>query len=168
MSKFRRAKRVRSTSRDPNTVVFVSGNGATELQEMVGYMESIVADMKEFVVFLGSYPRLLRRQPRCSYLLLDNCMFGRQMERERVLSFLLQPAEAAPGSENLAVLPIVGPIRVGKSTLVENVCWDEMVRDRFSMILFFRENILSDGALADLRGSGAVKHQTVTLHRKNC
>ncbi|XP_062208565.1 putative disease resistance protein RGA3 [Phragmites australis] len=163
MSKIHPAKRVRSSS--TNTKMMLSGgNSATELHEMADFLETIIADMKEFVVFLGSYPRM-NRQPYCTYLFLDNCMFGRQMERERVLSFLLHP-EAAPGSENLAVLPIVGPQRVGKSTLVEHVCRDEMVRDHFSMILFFRENSLNDAGVTDLRESGLVKHQNSHASQK--
>ncbi|KAL6845637.1 hypothetical protein ACP4OV_025132 [Aristida adscensionis] len=151
-------KRARSSDGDVSTVRFgVSSRSATELQEMADYLKNLIADTREFVVFLGSYPRL-RRQPYCTYLLLDSCMFGRQMERERVLSFLLQP-DATAGAENLAVLPIVGPIRVGKSTLVENVSRDEMVRDRFSLILLFRESSITDGGLTDLTKSGVVKHE---------
>ncbi|KAE8791098.1 Disease resistance protein RGA2 [Hordeum vulgare] len=83
---------------------------------MVDTLEDTMAGMKEFIFFLESYPRILRK-PYGTYLLLDNCMFGRQTERLRVLNFLLCPS----ATSDLAVLPIVGPIRVGKSTLVEYV-----------------------------------------------
>lgn len=130
-----------------------------ELRETVDALESIVDDMKEFVVFLQSYPRV-RRQPYCTYLLLDSCIFGRQMERERVLNFLLQADEEAPGTEDLAVLPVFGPIRVGKSTLVEHVCKDEKVRNRFSTIMFFRGNHPKDEGATSLSEKGLiVKHQ---------
>uniref|UniRef100_A0A452ZNP7 Disease resistance N-terminal domain-containing protein n=1 Tax=Aegilops tauschii subsp. strangulata TaxID=200361 RepID=A0A452ZNP7_AEGTS len=115
-----------------------------ELQRMVDTLEDTMAGMKEFLFFLQSCPPILR-QPYGAYLLLDNCMFGRQSERQRVLDFLLRPS-AAP---DLAVLPIVGPIRVGKTTLVEHICRDESVRDRFSMILFFPEGSLKDEGVID-------------------
>lgn len=43
-----------------------------------------------------------------------------------------------------SVLPIVGPLGAGKSTLVERV------RDRFSMILFLQEGSLEDERVIDL------------------
>jgi hypothetical protein len=42
------------------------------------------------------------------------------MEMEHIMNFLLQE-ESAPGAvEDLAVLPIIGPGKTGKSTLVEH------------------------------------------------
>ncbi|VAH68248.1 unnamed protein product [Triticum turgidum subsp. durum] len=123
-----------------------------ELQRVVSSLEDTMdAGMKEFLLFLESYPRVLR-QPYAAYLLLEKCMFGRQTERERVLDFLLHPA-ATP---ILAVLPIVGP-----TTLVEHVCRDENVRSRFSTILFFPEGSLEDEGVTDLRGGSnfKVRHQ---------
>ncbi|KAL6845635.1 hypothetical protein ACP4OV_025130 [Aristida adscensionis] len=49
--------------------------------------------------------------------------------------------------------------RVGKSTLLENVCRDDMVRDRFSLILHIRERCITDGGVTDLTKSGVVKHE---------
>ncbi|CAM0884520.1 unnamed protein product [Alopecurus aequalis] len=122
-----------------------------DLQRAVGTLEDTMdSGMKEFIFFLESYPRV-PRQPYCTYLLLENCMFGRQTERELVLNFLLRPSTSAIPS--LPVLPIIGPLRVGKSTLVEHVCRDEHVRDHFSKILFFAEGSLEDEGVIDLRGS---------------
>ncbi|KAM0889972.1 hypothetical protein ACQ4PT_027368 [Festuca glaucescens] len=39
--------------------------------------------------------------------------------------------------EDLAVLPIIGPSKVGKSTLIEHACEDARVRNHFSQILCF-------------------------------
>jgi hypothetical protein len=140
------AKRLRfsritgSSSSNTGAQLFSTDNNIPEeLQRVVDTLEDTMAGMKEFLFLLASYPQIIR-QPYGAYLLLDNCMFGRQMERQRVLNFLLR-STATPG---LAVLPMVGPIRVGKTTLVENVCKDESVRDRFSMILFFPEGCLGD------------------------
>ncbi|CAM0908292.1 unnamed protein product [Alopecurus aequalis] len=133
-----------------------NNNIQEELQRMVNTLEDTMDGMKEFLFFLKLYPRIVR-QPYGAYLLLDNCMFGRQTERQRILNFLL----CSSNTPDLAVLPIVGPIRVGKSTLVEYVCRDDSVRSRFSMIIFFPEGSLMDGVI-DLKGNninGLVKHQ---------
>lgn len=96
---------------------------------MAESMEAALSDMKELVVLLGGCPRVTK-QPYSAYLFMERCMFGRHMEREHLICFLLQPA---PDSE-LDVLPIIGPHEVGKRTLVEHVCLDERVRERFAKI----------------------------------
>ncbi|PVH39077.1 hypothetical protein PAHAL_5G428200 [Panicum hallii] len=90
-------------------------------------MEAALGDMKELVVLLGGCPRV-GRQPYSAYLFMESCMFGRQMEKEQIVSFLLQPAR------DLDVLPIIGPREVGKRTLVEHACLEERVRDHFAKI----------------------------------
>ena len=126
-SKFNPAKRV----------CFCSGSseGAAQaelLEQVLGSIRDAMEDVSEFIMFLNSCPRL-HRQPYNMYLQLDKCMFGRQMETEVVMNFLLQ----AETTKYLPVLPIVGPGNVGKSTLIEHVCDDKTVRYRFSEILFF-------------------------------
>ncbi|CAO2193094.1 unnamed protein product [Urochloa humidicola] len=104
------------------------GSDATEeLSGLVLSMEATLSDMKEFVVLLGACPRL-NRQPYSAYLYMERCMFGRQMEKEQIVSFLLQPAQ------DLEVLRVIGPHEVGKRTLVEHACLDERVRDHFAKI----------------------------------
>ena len=60
------------------------------------------------------------------------------MEKETIISFLLWRKATSNG--NLGVLRIVGATRIGKSTLVEQVCLDNMVRGRFLSIAFFSGN----------------------------
>nr|CAB3478148.1 unnamed protein product [Digitaria exilis] len=84
------------------------------LEKMLDGLEMLIGDMVEFAVFLRGYPRLCR-QPYSEYLVLDKVMFGRPMEKETVINFLLRP-EAAAGDGNPGVLPIIGEARVGKST----------------------------------------------------
>nr|XP_025876393.1 putative disease resistance protein RGA3 isoform X2 [Oryza sativa Japonica Group] len=86
-------------------------------------------------------------------------MFGRQEEQERVINFLL--ARHPPGGEEVIdVLPIIGPGRVGKSTLVEHVCHDERVRKYFSTIVFYGlGSIENNGDMAFLPDTGAVKYR---------
>ncbi|XP_048560180.1 disease resistance protein RGA2-like [Triticum urartu] len=152
-SKFNPAKRV----------CFYSGNseGAAQaelLEQVICSLRNTIEDVSEFVMFLNSYP-CLHLQPYNMYLLLDKCMFGRQMEMELVMNFLLQE-ETAPGTaDHLAVLPIIGPRKVGKSTLVEHVCNDERVRNHFSQILFLNGDDLKDASVETLRDGGRIKHK---------
>nr|CAB3451735.1 unnamed protein product [Digitaria exilis] len=77
---------------------------------------SKVNSVKGFFFPSGKGYTRMYRQPYSMHLLLGNCMFGRQMEAQHVINFLLH--SPPPGGEGLEVLPIVGPFRVGKSTLV--------------------------------------------------
>jgi len=110
----------------------------------------MVADADVLVLLLMSYPRRYR-QPYGMHLLLDNCMFGRQKETEHVISFLLhaQPSQSH-GAQEPEVLPIIGPGRVGKTTLVTHVCKDERVRDRFAEIVLLTDLQFTDAELAAL------------------
>jgi hypothetical protein len=158
-SKFNPAKRFRRLSSNTQIESMEIGrDNSKKLKQVVLVLESMVADMKEFAIFLISYPRMYR-QPYSSYLFLDNCMFGRQMEREQSISFLLQ-AEPVVGG-NLGVLPIVGPRLIGKSTFVEHVCNDERVRNHFSLILFYSGNNLTDETAVTFRDNCLIKHQNI-------
>jgi hypothetical protein len=96
------------------------------------------------------------------HLLLSNCMFDRQMEAHRVISFLLNTQPR--GSEELEVLPIICPHEVGKSTLVSHVCKDERVRDHFSEILFLGGHDFTDYDLTTLGKGCTIKHQNHVLN----
>ncbi|CAD6221673.1 unnamed protein product [Miscanthus lutarioriparius] len=116
-----------------------------QLQKMLDNLRSMILDMEEVVIFLTSYRRSYR-QPYSMHILLGNCMFGRQMEVELAINFLLHTQ--AQGPQELEVMPIVGPGKVGKSTLVAHVCKDERVRDRFSKILWLCDHDFKDDELA--------------------
>ncbi|GJN41382.1 hypothetical protein PR202_gn00750 [Eleusine coracana subsp. coracana] len=105
--------RSRSHTRPPP-----SRDNSDVLPAMVEALEAVLSDMREFIVLLGGCPRVTR-QPYNAYLFMETCMFGRQMEKEEVICFLLRPCQ------DLAVLPIIGPREVGKRTLVEHACLDE-------------------------------------------
>jgi hypothetical protein len=143
-------------------VCFCSGKGkgagqAELLEQVLCSIRDTLEDVSEFVTFLCRCPRL-HRQPYSMYLLLNKCMFGHQMEMEHIMNFLLQE-ESGPGAEDPAVLPIVGPRKVGKSTLIEHVCDDARVRNHFSQILFFNGNDLKAESVETLRDGGRIKHQ---------
>ncbi|TVU40342.1 hypothetical protein EJB05_13803, partial [Eragrostis curvula] len=136
-----------------------------QLQKAHDDLISMILNVEELVTFLPRYPRLYR-QPYSMHLLLDNCMFGRQMEAELTIKFLLHTQPL--GSEELEVLPIVGPGRVGKSTLVAHICKDERVSNHFSEILFLRYNDVKDDELAaGLREGCAMKHQSHVSNSEN-
>jgi hypothetical protein len=126
-----------------------------QLQEALDRLGSMIVDLNELVMFLASYPRL-HRQPYSMHILLGNCMFGRQVEAELVINFLLHTQPHS--SEELEVLPIIGPCRVGKSTLVAHVCKDERVQDHFSEILWLNDLAFTDDERAFRQGY-AMEHQ---------
>ncbi|KAL6897371.1 hypothetical protein ACP4OV_007067 [Aristida adscensionis] len=146
LSKFNPAKRVRFCRR--------SSQGEKELHRVLGSLEILITDVKEFVMFLKVCPPLYR-QIYSTYMVLEKCMFGRHVEVESIINFLMQKEPSSP--KNLDVLPIVGPAKAGKSTLIEHVCSDERVRTAFSRILFLTENDL-DERLTCLRDAGTTKH----------
>ncbi|CAO2197815.1 unnamed protein product [Urochloa humidicola] len=156
LSMYRPTKRVCLASRPRSMNITFQGDGV-EVQKMLGSLHSITSDMAEFIVFLKSYPPI-SREPYSKYLFLENCMFGRQAEMEKIISFLLQLEP--PGAEGVQVLPIIGPPRVGKSTLVEHVCYDERVRNHFSTII-----LCSGDPTAP--ESGVVKKQTHGSHGRS-
>jgi len=70
---------------------FSSGTSTQILEEMNGVLDSLssmVLDASELILFLESYPRMYR-EPYSMHILLRNCMFGRQMETELIINFLL-------------------------------------------------------------------------------
>lgn len=91
-----------------------------EVEDVLDRLRNMITDVSESVMFLTSYPRL-HSQPYSMHLLMENCMFGRQMEIELVRNFLLHTPPCSSRLDRLDVLPIVGPVRGGKSTLVAHV-----------------------------------------------
>ncbi|CAN6332293.1 unnamed protein product [Urochloa humidicola] len=156
------AKRARFSSNNALEIGSVlSFASPVDLQEFVSSLKLMIGDMKEFVMFLASYPPLYR-QPYSAHMFVEKCMFGRHMEKERVMEFLLQtgPPHGAEKSENLDVLPITGPAHIGKSTFVEHICQDERVRSHFSLILIYSKNCLKDETPAGFRDNCLIKHQS--------
>ncbi|XP_034579647.2 putative disease resistance RPP13-like protein 1 [Setaria viridis] len=143
-----------------NSAMRLYTRGAKTLKDLQGALDnlsSMILDVNELVQFLTNYP-CLYRQPYSMHLQLANCMFGRQLEAQIVINFLLH-VQYHSADEELEVLPIVGPSYVGKSTLVAHVCKDERVRARFSEILFFHIQTFTDNELATFRDECELKHQ---------
>ncbi|XP_066387720.1 putative disease resistance protein RGA3 isoform X1 [Miscanthus floridulus] len=109
------------------------------LDDTLDRLETAVAHMAEFVVLLGGCERLSRR-PYDAHLYIDNFMFGRHAEKQRLLNFLLHQNSSA-GSPP-PVLSVIGDLSVGKRTLVAHVCNDKRVTSHFSLILHLNEGDL--------------------------
>ncbi|CAL4892435.1 unnamed protein product [Urochloa decumbens] len=72
----------------------------------------------------------------------DDKMFGRHVEKERIVNFLLH--EDDQSIRELGVLPIVGSNGVGKTTLVQHACDDARVRSHFPVILLYSFSYVYD------------------------
>jgi hypothetical protein len=158
LSKFSSAKRLCLSSSSSST------KASQELvaENVLDNLRTMILDASESVMFLTSYPRL-GRQPYNMHILLGNCMFGRQMEMELILHFLLYTQPCSGRHDRFDVLPIVGPAICGKSTLVAHVCNDERVRDHFSQIAFFRHGTFRDEDIDILTDRCTMRHEK---HRK--
>jgi hypothetical protein len=142
---FNTAKRLRFASMLKDTPV-ASGTGSTiKLKSVLENLESKTADMREFVILLSSCHRLVR-QPYSTYLYMDKCMFGRHIEKEQLINFLL--CDDSYNCINISILPIIGRHITGKKTLVQHACEDERVRGRFSNVFFIKGDDLQSGEFA--------------------
>uniref|UniRef100_I1QSF6 NB-ARC domain-containing protein n=1 Tax=Oryza glaberrima TaxID=4538 RepID=I1QSF6_ORYGL len=77
------------------------------------------------------YSVRISQKPYDTYIYIDNFMFGRHVEKQHLINFLLENNIAGPPP----VLPIIGGRGVGKRTLVTHVCNDERVSSQFNFIL---------------------------------
>nr|CAB3452480.1 unnamed protein product [Digitaria exilis] len=122
--------------------------------QVLGDLDTTIRDVRELVVFLSGCPRLCR-QPYTVHLLVDKCMFNRQMEMEKIMEFLLRSG-TEEDEEAPAVLPIIGPGRVGKTTMIEHACNDQRVRSHFSQILRFSQDGTTDTKAIAMLGDCSV------------
>ncbi|XP_052135863.1 uncharacterized protein LOC127754394 isoform X1 [Oryza glaberrima] len=134
-------KRLRFSTCTRSTSLLSLGTENTPvLKNVIESLETKICDVRELVVLLASCPRL-PQQPYCTYLFMEKSLFGRHVEKEQVIDFILHD------DQNLAVLPIIGPHRIGKRTLVHHACQDERVRGRFLNIVFFHGDDLGNISL---------------------
>jgi len=71
------------------TMMCTSSSNINELQITLDNLQSTVSNMQEFVLLLGGCERMFRG-PYDSYVYIDHFMFGRHVEKQRVINFLLQ------------------------------------------------------------------------------
>ncbi|KAM0931133.1 hypothetical protein ACQ4PT_000527 [Festuca glaucescens] len=117
-----------------------------EIDRVLESLQGMSGDLREFLMLLQGCKRI--RRPLATNIFVDNGqMFGRHVERERIINFLLHDDYSpSPSKEKLPLLPIVGDIGVGKTTLVQHVCDDARLRSRFPLIMLF--NFSSTYAIA--------------------
>lgn len=108
--------------------------------------------LRDFILLVQGYPRRNKVPwPVTTTLFIDQCVFGRHMETERVVAFLVH--RPTPPAGLLSALAVVGPRQVGKTTLVKHVVADERVREHFAArIKWF--------SMFDVLRSGGWSHQT--------
>uniref|UniRef100_A0A0D9XHM9 F-box domain-containing protein n=1 Tax=Leersia perrieri TaxID=77586 RepID=A0A0D9XHM9_9ORYZ len=112
----------------------------TQIQENpINEVSNTFRATKRFCKIVDASWKDKARRPYDTYLYIDNFMFGRHTEKQRLLNFLL---EYNPPSVQPAVLPIVGGLAVGKKTLVAHVCADERVQSQFCSVLHLNEDDL--------------------------
>jgi len=132
-SPFNPAKRVRRVAATAVRRALSRGDPGTDGDEIDRALESLQeasAHLGEFILLLqGCQPT---RRPLPTSIIIDGQMFGRHVEKERVINFLLHDG----GAGELGVLPVVGAVGAGKTTLVQHACDDDRVRGHFAAILF--------------------------------
>ncbi|EEC71399.1 hypothetical protein OsI_03553 [Oryza sativa Indica Group] len=89
---------------------------------------------------------------------LERFFISTRAKLERVIKFLLE-LHPLCGAKGIDVLPIIGPGKVGKSTLVEHVCRDERVRKCFSTIVFYGPDSIDNGDMVLLPDTRAIKYR---------
>ncbi|KAL6851972.1 hypothetical protein ACP4OV_020157 [Aristida adscensionis] len=131
LSSLNHAKRLRVVSSNMKRKIF-HDDSLDEINNMVERLQRISSDLREFMVLLDNCLPICK--PLSTNLYVDCQMFGRHVEREQVINFLLH--NGSPSERKLDVLPIVGHVGVGKTTLIQHACDDVRVRSHFSLIMF--------------------------------
>ncbi|TVU11246.1 hypothetical protein EJB05_44819, partial [Eragrostis curvula] len=117
-------------------LILGGGDNATKEKKLAAVVEEL-----EFLTrYMGSFIEMVKEYPRrntgprqlTTTLYMDRRVFGRHVETERVVAFLLQPATRS--STGLSALAVVGDRGTGKTTLLKHVCHDERVRGQFAHI----------------------------------
>ncbi|XP_014758725.1 uncharacterized protein LOC100834432 [Brachypodium distachyon] len=147
LSSFNPAKRIRVAACAVKSILSLRPDaGADEIDRVLESLRSLSGDLREFMMLLQGCKKRIRR-PLATNIFAEGQMFGRHVEKERIINFLLHDDDG-PLTEKLLVplLPVVGDIGSGKTTLVQHVCDDARVRSRFPIIMLF--NITSTYAMA--------------------
>ncbi|TVT99881.1 hypothetical protein EJB05_54712, partial [Eragrostis curvula] len=131
-----------------------------EVEQLICNLNEIISDANELVIFLGNHPPMYR-QPYNMHLTIGKCMFGRHMEMDRIMDFLMQKEHQS--NRNVGILPITGPGYVGKSTLMAHICNDTRVRNHFSRIVIVNGDVINGKMLNVVNDGCMVIHQSKSL-----
>lgn len=134
MSLFNPAKRVRVAGCNMRSAYSSHHNlSVDEIDRVLERLQRMSCDLMEFIMLLQNCQPI--RMPLGTNIFRDGQMFGRHVEKERIINFLLHKDDQSTGE--LGVLPIVGGNGVGKTTLVQHTCDDARVRNHFPVILLY-------------------------------
>jgi hypothetical protein len=86
-----------------------------EIERVLQRLQGMSHGLREFILLLQDCKPVHR--PLATSIFRDGQMFGRHVEKERIINFLLHEDDDQATAE-LSVLPIVGGSGVGKTTLV--------------------------------------------------
>ncbi|KAF8769372.1 hypothetical protein HU200_006620 [Digitaria exilis] len=104
-----------------------------EIDRVLQRLQVMSCDLTEFIMLLQNCQPISR--PIATNIFRDGQMFGRHVDKERIINFLLH--EDDQSTEELGVLPIVGGNEIGKTTLVQYACDDARVRNHFPVIMLY-------------------------------
>ncbi|PUZ66992.1 hypothetical protein GQ55_3G394700 [Panicum hallii var. hallii] len=134
LSLFNSAKRVRVTGCTiRSSYSWRYDLSVDEIDKVLKRLQTMSCDLTEFIMLLQNCQPI--RRPLGTNIFRDGQMFGRHVEKERIINFLLHEDDQSTGE--LGVLPIVGGKGVGKTTLVQHACDDARVRNHFPVILMY-------------------------------
>lgn len=139
LSLFNPAKRLRVSG--GTTFSWCHGISASEIDRVLEKLQGISHDLREFIMLLQNCKSIHR--PLATNIFRDGQMFGRHVEKEMIINFLLHEDDQSAGGE-LGVLPIVGGNGVGKTTLVQYACDDARVRNHFPVIILYSFSCMYD------------------------
>ncbi|KAJ4790965.1 Disease resistance protein RGA2 [Rhynchospora pubera] len=88
-------------------------------------------DVQTFYSMVNAQPE----RPIKIYLYMDQTrLLYRDKERQQVMNFLFQPSKT--GENNVAILPIIGPDGVGKTSLALHCFYDSKVQNDFALKIY--------------------------------
>ncbi|KAL6851970.1 hypothetical protein ACP4OV_020155 [Aristida adscensionis] len=152
LSLFNPAKRMRVAACAVKSALLLRRDpGVNDIDRVLGILQGSADDLKEFIMLLQSCQPI--RRPLATTIFLDWNMFGRHVEKEKIINFLLHD------TGELGVLPIIGDIGVGKTTLVQHACDDARVRSHFSVIVL--SNFTCTYTIATNGGSAVLRSKHV-------
>ncbi|OQU79250.1 hypothetical protein SORBI_3008G119700 [Sorghum bicolor] len=116
-------------SKEMMMMMMISIGGVDEIERVLQRLQGMCQDLREFILLLQDCKPI--RRPLPTNIFRDGQMFGRHVEKEKIINFLLHE------DDQLGVLPIVGGSGVGKTTLVQYACDDTRVRSHFPVIMLY-------------------------------
>jgi hypothetical protein len=111
LSRSRPCKRIRTFADGTGHDEDGGGGRAVELSVVLASLESVAADLKDFIQLLACCRAIPRQLAATGFRSDDKYMFGRLIEREQIIGFLTRDG---PGV-SLDILPIVGGPEVGRA-----------------------------------------------------